>query len=186
VKVGPIVVVGRHRIEHTQIITPQDVLRMGELGIIPSMQPTHATSDMRWAPDRLGPDRLNEAYPWSTALNATGVIALGSDFPVEEVDPLLGFYAAVTRQNASGWPPGGWLPEFRLTRQQTLKGFTLDAAFAAFQEKELGTIEVGKWADFVVLSQDIMDETASPMEVLNTQVLSTFLAGKKVYGATMR
>jgi len=171
----------RHRIEHTQIITPEDVVRMGDWAIIPSMQPTHATSDMRWAPDRLGPNRLNEAYPWSTALAATGVIPLGSDFPVEQVDPLLGFYAAITRQNASGLPEGGWLPEFRLTRTQTLKGFTLDAAYGSFQEHELGSIEVGKWADFVIIQGNIMDEEADPKEVLSANVVATYLAGAVVY-----
>jgi predicted amidohydrolase YtcJ len=171
----------RHRIEHAQIMLPSDVVRMGNLGIIPSMQPTHATSDMRWAPDRLGPDRLNEAYPWSTALESAGVIPLGSDFPVEYVDPLLGFYAAITRQNASGWPEGGWLPEFRLNRPQTLKGFTWDAAFASFQEDELGSIEVGKWADFVIFKGNIMDETAPPTDVLNAEVIATYIAGSVVY-----
>jgi len=171
----------RHRIEHMQIIQPEDVVRVGNLRIIPSMQPTHATSDMRWAPERLGPDRLNSAYPWSTALEVAGVIALGSDFPVEQVDPLLGIYAAVTRQNATGWPEGGWLPQFRLTREQALKGFTLDAAYAAFQEKELGSIEVGKWADFVILKGDIMDEKAPPTDILTSTVSETYLAGVRVY-----
>jgi len=174
----------RHRIEHTQIIKPEDVIRMGQLQIIPSMQPTHATSDMRWAPDRLGPNRTaDEAYPWSSALNSTGIIALGSDFPVEGVDPLLGIYAAVTRQNATGWPAGGWLPYFRLSRQQTLKGFTLDAAYAAFEETQLGSIAAGKWADFVVFDQNIMDETADPKNILNAKVLYTYVGGKIVYQA---
>lgn len=171
----------RHRIEHSQIVALDDIPRFAELGIIASMQPTHATSDMSWAEDRVGPDRIRGAYAWRSFLNLGVPIAFGSDFPVERVDPLLGFHAAVTRQDADASPEGGWYPGERVTREETLRGFTLDAAYAAFQEDELGSIEPGKWADFVILSRDIM--TIPAPEILETKVVATYLQGKEVYRA---
>lgn len=170
---------GRHRIEHAQTIALEDIPRFGQLGIIASMQPTHATSDMYWAEERLGPERIKGAYAWRRLLDTGARLAWGSDFPVEQVAPLLGFYAAVTRQDLKGWPEGGWYPGERLTRAETLKAFTLDAAYAAFQENELGSLEPGKRADFVVLSADIM--TVPVPEIPETRVLSTWLDGQMVY-----
>ncbi|GBD01584.1 N-substituted formamide deformylase [bacterium HR18] len=170
---------GRHRVEHAQVIAPPDFARFAALGVIASMQPTHAISDMYWAEDRLGPERVRGAYAWRTLLRHGARLAFGSDFPVESPNPLLGFYAAVTRQDAQGWPPGGWYPEERLTREEALRAFTLGAAYAAFQEDELGSLTPGKYADFVVLSQDIM--TIPPEEILQTQVLATFVGGQCVF-----
>jgi hypothetical protein len=169
----------RHRNEHAQIVALEDIQRHAELGIIASMQPTHATSDMYWAEDRLGPGRIPGAYAWRSILESGGRLALGSDFPVEQVDPLLGFYAAVTRQDAASWPEGGWYPEQALTRQEALRGFTIDAAYAGFQEESLGSLEPGKWADFVILSGDLM--TAPGPNMLDVDVLATWLGGKQVY-----
>lgn len=171
---------GRHRIEHAQVVALEDIPRFAEMQVVASVQPTHATSDMYWAEDRLGPARIQGAYAWRKLLDAGARLALGSDFPVEQVNPLLGFHAAITRQDAKGWPADGWYPEERLTREEALRGFTLDAAWAAFQEDEVGSLEVGKWADFILLSHDIM--TVPPAEVLQTQVLATYLAGRRIYG----
>ncbi len=172
---------GRHRVEHAQVVAPEDFARFAELDVIASMQPTHATSDMYWAEDRLGPERVRGAYAWRTFLEHGVRLAFGSDFPVESANPLLGFYAAITRQDAEGWPEAGWYPEQRLTREEALRAFTLDAAYAAFQEHELGSLTPGKYADFVVLSHDIM--TVPPQQILQTRVLATFFGGKCVYQA---
>lgn len=170
---------GRHRIEHAQIVALEDIPHFTSLGLIASMQPTHATSDMYWAEDRVGPARILGGYAWRRFLDAGVRLALGSDFPVEKVSPLLGFHAAVARQDADGWPEGGWYPAERLTREEALRGFTLDAAYAAFQENVLGSLEVGKYADFVVLSRDIM--TIPAEEILQTEIVATYLGGKTVY-----
>ena len=172
---------GRHRVEHAQVVAPGDFERFDEMDLIASVQPTHATSDMPWAEDRLGPERVKGAYAWQTFLGAGVPLALGSDFPVERVDPLEGFYAAVTRQDAEGRPEGGWYPDQRLSREQALKGFTLGAAYAAFMEDEVGSLEVGKRADFVILSKDIMAVPAQA--ILETRVLATYLDGEAVYRA---
>ncbi|HYO75577.1 MAG TPA: amidohydrolase, partial [Thermoanaerobaculia bacterium] len=141
----------RFRIEHLQVISPPDVPRLVRHGIIASMQPTHATSDMYWAEARLGPERVRGAYAWRTILEAGGRLALGSDFPVEDVNPFFGLYAAVTRQDQKRWPEGGWMPDERLTLTEAIRGFTSDAAFAAFEEKSRGTIEPGKLADLTIV-----------------------------------
>lgn len=172
---------GRHRIEHAQVVALDDIPRFAALDVIASMQPTHATSDMYWAAERLGPERIRGAYAWRRFLDGGARIAFGSDFPVERVDPLLGFYAAVTRQDAGGWPEGGWQPDQRLTREEALRAFTLDAAYAAFQEDELGSLSPGKRADFVVLSRDIM--TVPAPEILQAEVVATYLDGRPVYQA---
>ncbi len=171
---------GRHRIEHAQVLAPVDLPRFAGLDVIASVQPTHATSDMYWAEERLGEERLEGAYAWNELLESGARLALGSDFPVEEVNPLLGFHAAVTRRDAEGRPEGGWLPAERMTRQEALHGFTLGAAYAAFQEDELGSVTPGKWADFVVLSKDIMQIPAE--EILRTEVAATYLGGERIYG----
>jgi predicted amidohydrolase YtcJ len=170
----------RLRDEHAQIIALSDLPRFARLHVTPSMQPTHCTSDMRWAEQRVGPERIKGAYAWQ-ALLKTGVrIPAGSDFPVEDPNPLWGFYSAITRQDHEGWPAGGWRPQERMTREEALRAFTLDAAYAAFEENIKGSIEVGKLADFVVLSQDIMK--IEPRLLLVTEVEKTFLGGKLVYG----
>ncbi len=169
----------RWRIEHSQIVEPTDVARFGELGVIPSIQPTHATSDMYWAENRLGSDRMNEAYPYQNLLQSAGMVALGTDFPIEGIDPLRTFYSAVFRQDEKGYPDGGFTPNQKLTREQALKGMTIWAAYAAFEENEKGSLEAGKWADFVVLDQDLI--TTPQQDLLDTKVIMTFLGGESVY-----
>ncbi|HUI10664.1 MAG TPA: amidohydrolase [Bacteroidota bacterium] len=171
----------RFRIEHAQVLAPRDIPRFHALGIIPSMQPSHCTSDMPWAPARLGEDRLRGAYAWRSLLSSGCIIPAGSDFPVESPNPLRGFYAAITRQDRSGYPPGGWNPAQRMTRDEALKAYTLWGAYAAFQENEKGSIEPGKWADIVVLTDDIM--TIEPPKILTTGVVMTLVAGEVVYRA---
>ena len=173
---------GRHRIEHAQVISLADIERFAALGVIASVQPTHATSDMPWAETRLGADRLRGAYAWRRLVDAGARLALGSDFPVERVSPILGFYAAVTRQDAAGAPAGGWTGNQSLTRAEALRGFTLDAAYAGFMEDEVGSLAPGKRADFVILSQDLM--TVPPEQILATRVVATYLDGALIYRET--
>ncbi|KAF8170207.1 amidohydrolase family-domain-containing protein [Mycena galopus ATCC 62051] len=173
----------RPRLEHAQIITQADRERLGKLGVIASVQPTHATSDMWYAQDRLGPERIKNLYAFRSIIDNGARIALGSDFPVESPNPLSGFYAAITRLSAAGKSPhgsGGWFPEERLTRQEALRGMTIDPAYASFTESTLGSLEPGKRADFVIFSQDIM--TIEPDQILNTKVIATVLDGAPVYG----
>lgn len=169
----------RFRLEHTQVVRVQDLERMARLGIIASMQPTHATSDMPWADERLGEARLERAYAWRKVLNDGGRLALGSDFPVEPADPRLGLYAAVTRQDLKGNPPGGWLPGERLSREEALRGFTLDAAWSIFLDREVGSLEVGKRADLVVFSRDLM--TVPEAEIPRVEVDMTLVDGQVVH-----
>lgn len=170
---------GRHRIEHSQVIAPADFQRFKDLKLIASVQPTHATSDMYWAEKRVGSERIKGAYAWQK-FNELGIpLALGSDFPVERPAPLLGFFAAIARKDAKGWPEKGWYPEQRLSREQALYGFTQGAAFAAFQENQVGSLTPGKYADFVVLSKNIM--TIDEADVLSTKVMATYLNGKEIY-----
>jgi predicted amidohydrolase YtcJ len=172
----------RMRVEHAQILNAQDIPRFARLNVIASMQPTHATSDMPWVPARLGVDRMYEgAYVWRKILQTGATIASGSDFPVEEPNPMYGFYAAITRQDRNGNPPGGWMPDQKMTRQEALESFTINAAYAEHLEYELGSLEAGKLADFVVLSRDIM--TAAPPDILTTRVLKTVTGGRIVYDA---
>jgi len=173
--------IGRHRVEHAQILHPDDLPRFAEMDVIASVQPTHATSDMPWAEDRLGEERIQGAYAYHSLEESGARLAYGSDFPVEDVDPIEGFHAAVTRQDASGMPEGGWLPQERTSRETTLHAFTLGAAYAAFQEQEIGSLEPGKKADFVILSQDIMEVPAD--DLLNTSVVATYVGGTLVYSA---
>jgi predicted amidohydrolase YtcJ len=169
----------RFRIEHAQLLSPQDIPRFSELGVIPSMQASHQTSDMRWAEGRVGPQRIRGAYAWRSLLNTGVVIPNGSDFPVEKVNPLISFHSAITRQDATNWPPGGWYPDQVMTRDEALRAMTIWPAYAAFQEKELGSVTPGKYADFVVLDRDIMQ--VPPTEILSTRVEATYLGGKIVY-----
>ena len=174
----------RFRIEHAQIIHPDDIPRFAQLGVIPSMQASHQTSDMYWAGNRLGQQRLLGAYAWRSLLNSGVIIPNGSDLPVEKTNPLISFHSAISRQDDNNWPVGGWFPEQRMTRDEALKSMTIWAAWAGFMEKDVGSLEPGKYADFVVLDQDIMRVPAEL--VLQTRVLSTWLGGKAVYRASDR
>jgi len=169
----------RLRIEHAQIVRPEDVALFASLGVLPAMQPTHCTSDMPFVEERIGPQRARGAYAWRWFRDAGLVIPCGSDFPVESNDPLKGIYAAVTRQDEEGAPAAGWYPEQRLTREEAIRGFTLWAAYGAFQEERLGSIEVGKLADFTILDTDIL--TAPPPEILAADVLYTIVGGQIRY-----
>jgi len=171
----------RWRIEHAQIVALDDIPRFAQLGVIASMQPTHATSDMPWAGDRVGEARLEGAYAWRRLLDSGARLALGSDFPVESVDPRLGLYAAVTRQDRDGHPPGGWLPGQRLTAAEALRGFTSDAAWAGKDEAEVGKLAPGLRADFVVLAEDPLAVPSAQLDDLG--IRSTWLDGKPVYEA---
>ena len=169
----------RNRIEHSQIVTLEDIPRFAELGVIASMQATHATSDKNMAEDRVGPERILGGYAWRRMLDAGVVIANGSDFPVELSNPFHGLYASVTRQDRGGEPEGGWYADQALTRAETLHSFTLGAAFAAHQEDRLGSLEPGKWADFIVIDRDYFTCPAS--EIDDIVVLETWVGGKKAY-----
>ena len=169
----------RFRIEHAQIIDPADIPRFATLHVIPSMQASHQTSDMYWAKERLGEARLAGAYAWRSLLKTGVIVPNGSDFPVEFVNPLISFHSAVTRQDARNWPAGGWRPQEKMTREEALKSMTLWPAIASFEEKALGSISVGKYADFVILDQDVM--TVAPEKILATNVIATYLGGVAVY-----
>jgi len=169
----------RFRVEHAQILHHDDIPRFAELDVIPSMQGSHQTSDMYWVPARLGWSRSEGAYAWRSLLNTGVVIPNGSDLPVEPSNPLLSFHASVTRQDADGYPAGGWFSAQRLTREEALLSMTLWPAYAAFMENESGTLTAGKYADFVVLDRDIM--TVAPEEILKAGVVITVLGGKTVY-----
>ena len=164
----------RWKIEHAQIISPEDFDLFDD--IIPSVQPTHATSDMYWAEDRVGSERIKGAYAFKDLLNKYGKVALGTDFPVEQVSPFLTFYAAVARQDTEGYPEEGFQMENALSREETLKGMTIWAAYSNFEEEEKGSIEAGKLADFVILDKDIMQVDVS--EIPNTKVIQTYVGGK--------
>ena len=169
----------RWRIEHSQIINPDDFEKFAAFSIVPSIQPIHCTSDMPWAEDRLGPERIKGAYAYQTLLQQNGWLPVGTDFPVENIYPLYTFYSAVFRTDHEGWPEGGWHKDEGLTREQTLRAMTSWAAKSSFEEDEKGQLVRGMWADFVVLDTDLMK--AEPKEVLNTKILSTWSAGEKVF-----
>ena len=171
----------RFRIEHSQIVNLGDVTRFAELGVIPAMQPTHAVSDMPWTEDRIGAERVKGAYAFRSFINEGIVIPCGSDFPVETNNPLVGIYHAVTRQDKSGYPDGGWLSEQKMTVEEAIKGYTIWAAYSAFQEDILGSIEVGKYADFTILDKDILSIEFS--EILNTKPIYTIVGGEIKYQA---
>lgn len=169
----------RHRIEHAQVVHPDDLERFAELNIIASMQPTHATSDKNMAEDRLGKARMRGAYAWQTFLQQGTIVAAGSDFPVELSNPFFGVHAAVTRQDRSNQPEGGWYAHEAMTLEQALRAFTLDAAYASNQEELLGSLEPGKWADFIVLDQDPF--AVDSAKLWRADVLATYVAGEAVY-----
>ncbi len=171
----------RLRIEHAQVLAPEDIPRFAKLGVIASMQPTHATSDMPWAEKRLGPERVKYAYAWRSVKDSGAHLPLSSDFPGETLNPFYGIYAAITRQDPQRNPPGGWHPEQRLTLEEVLRGYTVEAAYAEFEERNKGSIEKGKLADLTVISKDITK--IPPPEILSIRVLKTFVGGKVVYDA---
>ncbi|CAH0335118.1 N-substituted formamide deformylase [Flavobacterium sp. CECT 9288] len=167
----------RWKIEHAQVLREAD-FDYFKFGIIPSVQPTHATSDMYWAEERLGKQRIKNAYAFKKLLQKAGTVALGTDFPVEEVNPMLTFHAAVTRKDVKDYPKGGFQMENALTRAETLRGMTLWAAYSNFEEKEKGSLEVGKWADFVIYDEDLMKVKENMM--VKMKPISTFIKGQKV------
>ncbi len=169
----------RWRIEHAQVVNQADFKMFAENNIIPSVQSTHATSDMYWAADRLGSERLKGAYAFKQLLDQNGWIVLGTDFPVENINPMYTFYAAVVRKDMKGYPESGYQMENAISREQALRGMTIWAAKGQFEEKEKGSIEVGKFADFLILDQDIMK--ADDGQLFKTQVLKTYLNGENVY-----
>ena len=174
----------RFRVEHAQILTLTDVPRFKSLGVIPSMQPTHCTSDMYWAEDRVGAERGQGAYLWKSFLKQGVPVAGGSDAPVESIAVLPGIYAAITRQDAKGWPPGGWHPQERVTALEAVQMFAKDAAFAAFEENDRGSIAPGKRADFTVLTRDVT--AIPPADILKTEVAFTMVGGEVAYQAPAR
>lgn len=169
----------RWRIEHFQIVDPADIPRLGPAGIVASMQPVHQTSDRLMAEKRLGPDRLAGAYAWQSVLNSGAKLAFGTDFPIESPNPFPGLAAAVSRQDMNGQPPGGWIPEQRLTFEQALNAYTRGAAYAGFAEDRIGSLEPGKWADFILVDRDV--SKVDPQALARTEVLETWIAGKKVW-----
>jgi predicted amidohydrolase YtcJ len=169
----------RWRIEHAQILDRSDIPRFARLGVIASMQPSHAISDLIFAPARLGPERLKGAYAWQSLLASGAVVAGGSDAPVEKGDPRVEFYAAVSRRSLQGFADANWHRELRVSRAEALKMFSLAPAYAAFQERDRGSIEVGKLADFTVLSADIM--TVPEARILTSHVVMTIIGGEVVY-----
>ncbi|MDQ8005455.1 MAG: amidohydrolase [Pedobacter sp.] len=169
----------RWRIEHAQVVNQNDLGLFGSAKVIPSVQPTHATSDMYWAEDRLGKDRLKGAYAYKQLLQQNGWIALGTDFPVEQINPMLTFYAATARKDAADFPKNGYQMENALTAEETLRGMTIWGAKANFEEKEKGSLEVGKFADFVIMENDLMNANAE--QILQNKVIKTYVNGEKVY-----
>ncbi len=169
----------RWRIEHAQVVAPEDFALFGKAKVVPSVQPTHATSDMYWAAERLGNERVKGAYAYKQLLQQNGWLPLGTDFPVENINPLFTFYAATARKDAKNYPAAGFQMENALTKIEALRGMTIWAAKANFEEKEKGSLEKGKFADFIILDHDIMSDDDS--KILNTQVLKTYINGEKVY-----
>jgi hypothetical protein len=174
----------RFRVEHAQHVQPEDFARFGRLGIVASMQPYHAIDDGRWTEKRIGHERARSSYAWKSMLDAGAVLAFGSDWPIAPLDPLSGIAAAVTRATLDGRNPGGWFPEQRLTVEQALRAYTRGSAYAAFEEKDKGTISPGKLADLVVLSEDLL--RIPPEKIKDVRVEITIVGGRVVYKAGNR
>jgi len=169
----------RHRIEHAQIINQSDIERFAVLGVLASVQPTHATSDMAWVELRVGAERLKGAYPWRSLLDAGATLVLGSDFPVEDYNPMLGLYAARTRKGLNDTQTEGWLPHQKMSATEALDGFTKGPAYAVFLESKLGAVEKGNWADLTIVDRNLLDEP--PGSVLDARVVMTMVGGSVVY-----
>lgn len=169
----------RFRIEHAQVVRKENIEQYVKWQVVPSVQPTHSTSDKHFVIDHIGEERARGAYAWRSFIDANLVMPCGSDFPVESTEPLLGIYALITRQDIEGKPAEGWFPEQRVTIEEAIKGFTIWAAYGAFQEDILGSIEVGKYADFTILDKDIL--TIPPDEILKTNVVYTIVGGEVIY-----
>jgi predicted amidohydrolase YtcJ len=169
----------RDRIEHAQVVAPEDIPRFGKLQVIASMQPSHETNDMRWAEQRLGPERSKGAYAWKSLQSAGARLAFGTDYDVEPINPLRGLYACVTREALDGTPPGGWIPQEKLTLAECISAYTTGSAYAEFMEGKKGELKVGEFGDFVVLSEDLTK--ISPAEFLKTEVVRTVVGGHTVY-----
>jgi len=169
----------RDRVEHAQVLAPEDLPRFAKLKVIASMQPAHEMNDLRWAEQRLGPERSKGAYAWNSLEKSGARLAFGTDYPVEPINPLRGLYACVTREAAEGGPPGGWEPQEKIPLEDCLRAYTSGSAYAEFEEGKKGELKVGEYADFLILSQDITK--ASPKELLNTKVLQTVVGGKVVW-----
>lgn len=169
----------RDRIEHAQVVAPEDIPRFGTLHVIASMQPSHETTDMRWAEQRIGPDRAKGAYAWNSLQKAGAKLAFGTDYPVEVINPFRGLYACVTRELPEGGPAGGWEPQEKLPLDECIRAYTSGSAYAQFEEGKKGELKVGEWADFIVLSQDITK--AAPSDYVKTEVVKTVVGGRLVY-----
>ena len=169
----------RDRIEHAQVVAPEDEARFGSLHVIASMQPSHETNDMRWAEQRLGPERSKGAYAWRSLQNAGAKLAFGTDYDVEPINPLRGLYACTTRESVDGGPPGGWIPQEKLPLADCISAYTSGSAYAEFMDGKKGELKVGEFADFVILSQDLTK--IPPRDILKTEVLRTVVGGKTVY-----
>jgi hypothetical protein len=172
----------RWRVEHAQVVNLADIKFFADYSIIPSVQPTHATSDMYWAQDRVGEERMKGAYAYKQLLQQNGWLPLGTDFPVEDISPMKTFYAAVVRKDAQGFPDGGFQMGDALTREEALRGMTIWAARSNFEEQEKGSLEKGKFADFIILDRDIMKANAK--DLLSVKVMSTYCNGELVYDVT--
>jgi predicted amidohydrolase YtcJ len=169
----------RDRVEHAQVLAVEDLPRFAKLKVIASMQPSHEMNDLRWAEQRLGPERSKGAYAWSSLEKSGARLAFGTDYPVEPVNPLRGLYACVTREAAEGGPAGGWEPQEKISLEDCLRAYTSGSAYAQFEEGKKGELKVGEYADFLILSQDITKATAK--EILNTKVVQTVVGGKVVW-----
>jgi predicted amidohydrolase YtcJ len=169
----------RDRIEHAQIVAPEDIERFGTLHVIGSMQPSHQSNDIRWAEQRLGPDRLKGAYAWNSIQKAGARLAFGTDYDVESINPFRALYACVTRELPEGGPAGGWQPQEKISLDDCIRAYTSGSAYAQFEDGKKGELKVGEYADFIIVSQDVTK--AAPKDLLNTEVLRTVVGGRTVY-----